>query len=249
MVYLKPYFSIILASRNRPQYLKATIKNIALTANSKENYEIILIIDEDDTETFIVAEELEQPNIVIQTRSRGNNFVEHYINWAYQFCRGKYILPLGDDVLFKSTDWDIKSYKRLEMYLVDKPDGIVLGITKDGISIHETQGPEWGLPCACSFPIISRKGIEALGFILDPHFYDESADLNILLTYNKIGRLIDLRDIFTTFHMPKEYVNKFGNPYHYKVTKEPYTIISNIPKDGRTEDNAIINSEKLRKFI
>lgn len=246
---MKPYFSIIIASRHRTQYLIETITNISLTASNKDNYEIILIIDDDDVDTLLTAKELKQSNLHIHIRPRGNNFVEHYLNWSYQFCKGKYIMPLGDDVLFKSYGWDINSYIKLEKFLEGRNDGFVLGITMDGIPNHEKQGPEWGLPCACSFPIISRAGIDTLGFILDPHFYDESADLSILLTYNNIRRLLDLRNVFIALHMPIEYTRKFGTPYHYKLIKEPYKVISSIERNGKTEENAFINSEKLKKFI
>ena len=241
-----PLYSILLASRGRTQYLRETIKSIETTAH---NYEIILMIDDDDEETLKVAQELTKPNIFVHVRPRGNNFVEQYLNWGFQFARATYILLLGDDVLFKTKDWDINAYARLEEYLKDKPDGIVLGITDDGILKHKIQGKEWGIISSCSFPIISRKGIEALGFVLDPSFYDESSDFSIVLTYSKVNRTIDLRDIVTTIHMPVEFTKKYGTIYHDKTYKGPYKEVSTIMKNGKTEENAIINADKLRKFL
>jgi len=245
-----PYFSLIIASRNRTVYLRETIKNIALTAHSQDNYEIILIVDDDDPETLVVAQEIATPNIFIHTRPRGNNFVEHYLNWSFKFTRAKYIFLLGDDVWFKTKDWDIKAYNKLEIDSSDHPDNVILGVTDDGIANHLIQAKEWDIIAGSSFPIIGRRGIEILGFILDPHFYDKSADLDMILAYTKIGRTIDLRDCVTAIHMPIEWANKFGEPYHYEEDEhKKYKELSKVERKAKTDVNAVINAEILRKSL
>lgn len=207
---MDPLFSILLPSRERKDYLKYTVQEMLFTAGNRDNIEIIVIMDTDDTATLNLIPEFEKmKNVFIKIRPPGNSLVDHYFNWGVQFTKGKYIMIGDDDSLFKSKNWDINSYNILEEFLKDKPDGVVCAVVDDGIAKHLEHGRQYNC-IACSFPIISRKAIDALGFMLDPRFVHESADLDIILTYTAINRIVDLRSVFKAIHMDIKYIEQFG---------------------------------------
>jgi hypothetical protein len=247
-------FSIILPTRERVSYLRHTIKNIIENANNSDNFEIIVIMDTNDAPTLILQEEFKKyKNVFVQVRVPGDSLVEHYINWSFQFTKGKYIMVGNDDALFKTKNWDTINYKLLEDYLKDKPDGIVCAVVNDGVPNHIHKHADEFHCLPCSFPILSRKAIEALGFILDPRFVHASADLDIIITYTLINRVLNLRNTFDAIHMDEEYIKLFGK---ILLEDKRFKSFSNYVEHTKykrewvtTGQFAQENASKLRAYI
>lgn len=230
-------FSLILPSRDRPEYLKFTIDNIVSTAKNIEEVEIRLGIDKDDNSTINMAKELQNKYDNIHVHIfKERKYSVYYLNRLSKFCIGKYIMVVNDDCLFKTEGWDIKSYERLEEFIKDKPDGIVCGIPNDGENYNERE--KFGFLIS-NFPIISNKAVKALGFFLDPRFYDAGSDLDIEIIFDKINRSLDLRDIFLLKHNDIKYKKLLNNlvyEKHYKKHPQPGQFLEE-------------NLKKLRKIL
>ena len=133
-----------------------------------------------------------------------------YVNFlTKEYAKGKYVMPMNDDALFTSKDWDKNALERL-------PDDIVLGLTNDNIRPKGFDGRS--IP-ACSFPIISRKGIEHFGHLFDPYFYHNTADTHICSIYYDIGKTVDLTDVVYVAHRPSELCNNIPTDYLTEVEK------------------------------
>ena len=230
-------FSLILPSRGRPEYLKFTIDNIVSTAKNIEKVEIRLGIDKDDNSTISMAKKLQNKydNIYIHI-FKERKYSVYYLNSLSKFCIGKYIMIVNDDCLFKTEGWDVKSYRKLEEFMKDKPDGIVCGIPNDGEDYNERE--KLGFLIS-NFSIISNKAVKALGFLLDPRFYDAASDLDIEITFDKINRSLDLRDVFLLKHNDIEYKKLLSNLVYEKYDKKS-------PMAGQFLEE---NLKKLRKYI
>ena len=136
--------------------------------------------------------------------------IVRYVNLlSTEYSRGKYIMPMNDDAVFAYKDWDSKALEKL-------PDDIVLGITKDNIGAKGFNGEN--VP-ACSFPIISRKGIEHFGHLFDPYFYHNTADTHITSVYYKMKKTVDLTDCVYIKHRTEELTADIPTDYMTEIEK------------------------------
>lgn len=197
--------SILIPARHRPNNLEACLRTIFETAKSPDLLEIRIAVDLDDTLSLntipLIIKDLGRKNIFIHSRSRGNNYTRDYINWLLQFCRSKYLMVSTDKGNFKTKDWDINTYNRLENYLKDKPDRIVYGLTECGEKENSKM---------TYFPILSKETVEVLGFFFDYRFPKTGADWDLPHTFHEFGRIVDLRDICTIYnHNDDIMINKY----------------------------------------
>src|SRR3954468_16520159 len=155
-------FSLIFATRGRDDLLEGLFESLSQTTAVPASIEVIPVIDDDDVETHQSIERLSALlpgfNISFRSRPRSNMLNEDYINWAARSSIGRFIFILNDDVLFKTEQWDRKSFTKLNSYLLDKPDGVVYGLTDDGMDqLRVQQKLQY-----TGFPIISRESLQAL---------------------------------------------------------------------------------------
>lgn len=190
---MNKHFSIMISARHRPNNLEACLRTLFETSNEPDLLEVRIALDLDDTLLLkivpLIIKDLRRDNIFIHTRNRGNNYVRDYTNWlALNFCTGDYLFNVSDKSQFKIKNWDTNVYNRLEEYLKDKPDRIVYGCT----GCEEVEKDNFKM---AYFPIVSKQVIKAFGYMYDYHFPKTGADWDLAKTFNKFGRVVDLRDI------------------------------------------------------
>ena len=241
------HFSLMIPTRKRPQKLFLFVESIVATAKSPEHIELRFGIDLDDIVTLDTVSQLQEKykgicNLNIHTRGRGNSLVNHYLNWLSIYCTGKYILTLNDDSLFRTQDWDVKVYERLNKFLEDKPDGLVCGICKD--IGHPTRNGY----LATGFPIISKRAVEVLGFFLDPCFMEATADDDICKLYALVNRAVDLRDIFEITHNPVEFDSLDKN--YQTLQDKNYVVVMDRPWiPSSVEEFRFFFDERIPKLL
>lgn len=182
-------FSIILASRERVQLLDSLLSSIINTTSDKNNCEVICVIDTDDRITKRFLDRLKNTCSFAKfiVRDRAPNLNDDYLNWAWRnHTKGKNILVVNDDVVFKTQNWDQLAIAHLDRYLADKPDGIAYGWIEDGLKSR--QG---GLNYCC-FPLITRKAAEVVGFVMPPEFPGWGADIGLYRIYSSINRICEI---------------------------------------------------------
>ena len=240
-------FSLMIPTRKRPQQLRRFLKSIYDTATNMNDIEIHFGVDDDDTDTLNLTTQFleEQPTYKLyrHIRHRGNSIVHHYVNWLATFCKGEYIITLNDDCLFRYKNWDVNVYKRLETYLKDKPDGLLLGVGNDITSTQKTPFLTTG------FPLLTRKGVELLGFFLDPEFIDVTSDEDICKLYANIGRVVDLRDILVIHHRPEGFSKLDGDYTYYNDTKGIIDTVKHVSKESRRTTGKDLGFDERISFL
>lgn len=186
-------FSLICPTKERPSPLQRLIQSIQDTTFNKNNIELILIIDDNDTITlnFIpsLLNSFKNLNIKYFTRTSSIMLNQDYYNFGASQSEGKYIWIIGDDVIFLVSNWDEIVYNKIESYLSDKPDKIVCAGIKD-----TTPKPKPSLPMFPCFPLVSRIAFEQMGFVLHPFIPTWGADYLIYLLYTGAGRYLEIAD-------------------------------------------------------
>ena len=106
-----PYFSIVLPTCNRVQFIKEAIESVLL--QTFDNWELFVINDgsQDGTDKVISQYASDKVRIINLT---DNNGVSHARNCALELASGKYIAFLDDDDLYESSFLQT-SYDQIEM--------------------------------------------------------------------------------------------------------------------------------------
>lgn len=244
-------FSLILPTRKKPRHLQLMIESIFYTTKDMSKIEIVIGVDTDDNSgeaVFNILKKLypiKAKSIFIHSRQRGSHIEEHYMNWLASLCTGKYIIMTNDDCLFRTIDWDIAVFNKLEEYLKDKPDGLVCGIVDD----KEKDRAELGF-LQNDFSMLTQNSIEALGFFLEPRYNNSSADTNIAYTYHLLDRVLDLRKVCTIEHNPPEMEN-LDNNYVSHDDRASILVESKIKRESflKYDTYSIEQLKKLREYM
>lgn len=185
-------FSLILPSRQRVHLLKNLLNSVRQNTKRISEIEVLVGIDLDDKETIkFASSEYGYPFAQFLARERSVYLNHDYLNWLYSFSHGKYIICLNDDTEFTTPNWDVIAWENLEKYLADKPDGIVYAGPEDLLPPDSKIG-RVGYSC---FPIISRAGVEAVGWCMPGDFCSWGADIVVFRAYAAVERNIELRQI------------------------------------------------------
>jgi hypothetical protein len=119
--------SIILPTRKRVEKLNETLYSILSLANpNKVNFEIIVKVDFDDTDTIEYIKnwdnQFENITFIINSRKGGWLNMIDYVENMVDISKGKWILNINDDMLFKTQNWnDIlsDSLKEFKIYFIN----------------------------------------------------------------------------------------------------------------------------------
>src|ERR1035437_7571799 len=140
--------SIVLATRNRPHNLRRLYQSIKDTATVMP--EVVVAIDDDDTVSAPVAEELGFKYIV------GPRIpLSKIYNKLAGVFQGDIIMYGADDMVFRYKGWDDVVRRDFAKYT----DHILLVHSWDGIQ---------GENCA-AFGFLHRKWVDTLGYLFPPH--------------------------------------------------------------------------------
>lgn len=194
---LNKKFSIILNSRGRIELLHNLLKSIVKTTSNLNDIEVLISIDNDDEITIKMLHGLVALSLVDiswlywETIPRNRN-LQNRLNNLANSAHGKYIFVLNDDCEILTKLWDFHIYDLLEEYNdseisnrnLNTSGGIIYGATQCNSADH---GPE---PYS-SFPIISKKAVDALGCFMPDEVPGLGGDVLAYRIYNEIGARIE----------------------------------------------------------
>jgi glycosyltransferase involved in cell wall biosynthesis len=187
---LKPWeidmnFSLILNSRGRPNLLVNLLRSVKQKTHDLSKIEVLISCDQDDEITRQYSYLFNQFTFAkFEWIPRNTNLHQRMANSALDWAAGKYIFILNDDVEFFTDNWDRQAITVLDAYMQNKPDGIVYGHTTDN-SCDKTLGADYS-----SFPIISRKAVEVLGFVMPTIYQGLGGDVITYRIYEAINRIV-----------------------------------------------------------
>lgn len=209
-------FSLFLNSRKRPLLLKDFLKSVEENTFDKKSIEVIIRYDYDDDLTHLIASESFTFDVKFIRGQRPEN-LHSSINELAKLSFGKNLFVCNDDIRILTKNWDLIAINKISEYLSEKSisDDIYYCLTScNSIDRNVSEG-------YCSFPIISKKATEVLGFFMYDAFKTLGGDSSIYRLYKSIGRVIDvteikidhvlhrtLQDVFFTDLVAKEYREK-----------------------------------------
>ena len=99
--------SLLCPTRKRPSFMKELWESACNTAADKNNLEIVFYIDTDDLESIEMYKTLgENCHAIIDDRGEGN--LSKMWNRCYEHATGELFMHCGDDIRFRTDNWDSK---------------------------------------------------------------------------------------------------------------------------------------------
>jgi hypothetical protein len=182
--------SIIFPTRNRPHNCNRIINSVKETISNERlnSIEFCLYIDDDDIITIPELENLKNlTNINIKYIQGPRICLSKMWNEAYEkLANGNIIMHCGDDIIFRTNDWDIIVRNKFNEY----EDKLILVFGRD-----EIHNERFG-----THSFLHRNWIETSGFWLPPYFSSDYNDTWL----NDVALMINRRifiDNLCTEHM------------------------------------------------
>jgi len=172
--------SIICATKNRPENVKRLIQSAKDTA---QDFEFVFIIDEGDT--------IEAQGYTVVINKQGFVSLGTLFNMGVPYAKGDVFMLCGDDVVFRSKDWDKIVQDKINSF----KDKICLVYGDDLL-----QGERMA-----THPFVHKNWVEALGYLNPPQFYSDFGDVYLMDLARGVNRLVYLPEVVA------EHLHPFGN--------------------------------------
>ena len=194
-------FSLLIPTRERVELLHNLILSVVLTTNDITKVEILIAYDDDDvkTEKFLTSTPW-----IIKTRwfkFERKDSISEYFNELEKQAQGEFLFCLNDDAEFVTKNWDVIAYKQLQDFLKIQKSGAVIGIISDGTPISQDFLLE-NHANYCSFPIVSKKSAQYLGWLFNPEYVSWGADINLFKIHNAVRRACQIKGVNVIHHSP-----------------------------------------------
>lgn len=164
--------SLILPTRNRASLVYRLLDSIKETSSETEKLEIMLYVDEDDSESCRIS----YPDLpIIKLINPPGNTMGKITNICYEASLGRYIMLLNDDAIFHTPKWDLTIKDAFCQFLDDV--ALVYGNDLD-------QGKK--VP---TFPIVSRTVCKIMGNICPSEYVNLHIENHLFDIFRKLGRL------------------------------------------------------------
>ena len=168
--------SLLMPTRERVSSAIDAMRSIAESASDPSRIEIVIYVDDDDTDSHSLSFSGLNTNLLIGPRGRMGEIT----NTAYNHARGRFIGLINDDVVFRTDGWDqliIDKYREI-------PDGIGLVWGNDLCG----GGP--------AHPFLSRAYCELVGFVCPPDYCREYIDTHLYDQFTILAELGHERRFF-----------------------------------------------------
>jgi hypothetical protein len=242
-------FSLILNSRKRTNHLINFLNSVEATTADKKSIEVVIRYDLDDPET----ESLSSKDFGIKTRfikgPRPENLLTS-VNEIAKISEGKNLFGCNDDLLILTKDWDQIALQKISKYLSENEiiDNIYYcKIDCDSVDKDVVAGYS-------SFPIISKKASDILGFYIYDVFRSLGGDYGIYRLYKDVQRVINLDEVKVS-HILHNTLEKANSPdevaaeYRQKFFNNPINASTfDISKEAKILKDYIYENSKYKFF-
>lgn len=173
-----PSFSFILPTRERTSLVYQFLESLYLNTKRPDEIEILLYIDEDDTESPSIHFPLFCIKKIIGPRQSMGLITRR----LYAESSGENIFLMNDDVVCRTKNWDEKVLGALLPY-------------KDGIALLYTNDGYYGKKVS-TFPVLPRRTCELLESIVPPEYESHSIDSHIFDIFRRLDLLGGKRTVY-----------------------------------------------------
>ncbi len=239
---MKTTFSILVPTKKRPNNIVSLMKSLEENTSElcleQRQLEVIFYIDMDDDISLETIDQLRNKTAIQVGIAYSQLPVKFSDMWnkAYQQCTGDYVMLCGDDVEFKTKNWDVKVLKAFYHF----PDEICYITVKDGY-----QNGALGV-----HGFVSRKWVELTGFFTPPYFDYWYADTWIDEVSKSIGRYVYLDNVEVIHYHPAT-SNSRGTDDVYQINDSkitPELIALYESKKEEREKQASILKKYIEEF-
>lgn len=223
--------SLLLPTRGRPTLLQRLFESLANTTADLSVLELVLYVDEDDTETRQISHPLLSLVKLIEPpgQKMGN------MNRAcYEASHGRHVMLMNDDVVFRTKGWDARVLEAFAPF----PDEIALVYGND---LHRGKG----VP---TFPIVSRTVCDLIGGICPRDYLNVYIDVHLHDIFKKLRRIghdrLRYLDDVIFEHMHHEVGKSLRDRTYFKKNERADDFVF-ISLDGERQSQA----QKLARCI
>jgi glycosyltransferase involved in cell wall biosynthesis len=163
--------SLLLPTRDRVQLLKRLFQSIVDTTYDLKNVEIIMCLDDDDTQSH----RIEDPRLNIVKLIGPKSTMGDYNTKCLNQCSGDIIILMNDDLTIETPGWD----RIISDFALTIPDGIFMAYPNDTESGRHM----------CTFPIMSRKTCDILMRPYPSEFESLYIDIHIFDIFTRLKYL------------------------------------------------------------
>ncbi|HJS83553.1 MAG TPA: hypothetical protein VJ742_12040 [Nitrososphaera sp.] len=222
--------------------MKRLITSILDTASNPDNIECIFYIDQDDNSYNTGGK---RPVSILTERTHRGGVWAHWItgsrivlsemwNVCYKHAKGPYYMHCGDDLIFRTEDWDTKLIAGFDPY----PDKIAFVFADDGSDWGKTMG---------THGVLHKNWVDTVGYFVPPYFSSDYNDTWLNDVAEMIGRKVFVPGVYNE-HMHYSFGKaELDQTHAERLERHARDNVAQIYEDmlpQRQED-----AQKLRAFI
>lgn len=185
--------SLLIPTSDRKKLFTNCIESIRRTTTYKENIELIVIVDLENSSTRQYVQEVvdsyKDLNIRVLVRPQSELLNADYYNWASDQSNGDLVWIFADDLEITAFDWDTAVNREVASWSNKYPDRIFCINMRDN-----TPSPSHKMPKFPCFPMFTREAIKALGFTLHPKPKNWGVDYINFQIFQPIDRILNIQD-------------------------------------------------------
>lgn len=171
--------SLLLPTRGRTAQLQRLFESIVVKTANLKALEIVLYIDDDDLPTS----EVSHPSLsLVKLIKPSGERMGRMNQLCYEASRGRYMMLMNDDVIFRTDHWDTYVVESFTRY----PDDVALVYGND---LYQSEK----LP---TLPILSRRVCELIGGVCPTDYFNTYIDLHLLDIFKKLRKIGHQRIVY-----------------------------------------------------
>jgi hypothetical protein len=239
--------SVLCPTRKRPNNMQSLVSSAMKTAESINNIEFVFYIDRDDGMSQKKIEELYREQTAAAVSGKDFPKIKHVVgeriilsqmwNECLKVSSGSIFMHCGDDILFRSDNWDSLVIDAFDEY----DDKIVLvygndGLQNEGLSTHG---------------FVHRKWVDAVGYICPPYFSCDWNDRWLFDVAKHLRRTKWIPEVFTEHLHPDSGKSELDETHRERIDRGKRDNVSSLYHGAemhikRTEDIQKLHEEIKR---
>lgn len=218
-------------TRGRPHYLDRVYNSALDLANDPDNIEFSFYVDNDDVPSQDKIETFKNSHMVVGERI----VLSQMWNEAYKLATADIFMHSGDDLIFRSKNWDSYILDAFAKY----EDKIVLVGGNDGSGVHDGKFFTHGF--------IHRNWVNTVGYFVPPYFSSDYNDTWLNDVARKINRWYYVPEVLTEHMHPAFNKGPMDQTHQDRAARHRRDNVAELY--DRTHNLRMSDADKLSNFI
>lgn len=224
--------SLLCPTRERPDWMRRMWESAQAQADDLTNLEIVYFIDNDDTASINVFNQLKSNYVKAIIMPPKSVKLTNMYNKCWEVATGEIYAPINDDFVFESKSWD--TYIREAFEQIPDRIALIYGHSLEGV-YHKVEKVVMGF--------IHKNWTDTVGRMSPPYFEYHYADVWVRRVAELIGRKVFVPEIrIIHYHAPT--YGRISAQQRSSVSVEENKKIYELHSHEVEEE-----AEKLKKFM